>query len=98
MNNNRDIYFSVYKGLQRPIVFKGLKGVYIYYAFGLAIASLFVSIIVSTLSNFLYGCLAMAITAFGGIIGMAIYQRKYGLYRKNTTNGIFIVYRLLNKN
>jgi len=98
MTENNEKTYNVYKGLQRPIQFKGLKGSYIYIAFSIAVGSLFVSIIVSTLSSFLTGCFAMAIFAFGGIIGMALYQRKYGLYRKNTVKGVFVIHNIFNIN
>jgi hypothetical protein len=98
MIEDNDKKYSVYKGLQRPVQFKGLKGDYIYYAFGIAIGSLFVSIIVTTLTNFLTGCTAMAVFAFGGIIGMALYQRKYGLYRKRVLKGIYIIHNIFNIN
>jgi hypothetical protein len=89
--------FSVYKGLQRPIQFKGLKGGFIYAAFILALGSLFIGIIVSTFTTFLAGSTAMVAVAFGGIIGMALYQRKFGLYRKNVTKGVFIMHSMYNR-
>jgi uncharacterized membrane protein len=98
MTQNDDIAFSVFKGLQRPIQFKGLKGSYIYFAFGIALGSLFVAIIVSTMTNFLTATFSMAIFVFGGIIGMALYQRKYGLYRKNINKGVFVIHNLFNDN
>ncbi|MDR2774255.1 MAG: DUF4133 domain-containing protein [Tannerella sp.] len=90
--------YSVYKGLQRPIQFKGLKGNYIYFAFGIAVGSLFVAILVTPFTNFLTGCITMALVAFGGIVGMALYQRKYGLYRKRILDGVYIVHNIFNIN
>jgi hypothetical protein len=89
--------FSVYKGLQRPIQFKGLKGGFIYAAFGLALFSLFVGIIVSTFTSFLVGTSIMVAVVLGGIIGMALYQRKFGLYRKNATKGVYIIHSMFNR-
>ena len=94
MINNNDKTYSVYKGLQRPIQFKGLKGNYIYFAFGIAICSLFVMMIASTMFNFMTGAISMAVFLFGGIIGMALYQRKYGLYQKNVKRGVYIIYKM----
>jgi hypothetical protein len=88
--------YSVYKGLQRPIQFKGLKGNYIYYAFAIAGGSLLVFIIMSTTINFIAATIGMAVFLFGGIIGMALYQRKYGLYRKKLKKGIYIVHNIFN--
>lgn len=89
--------YSVYKGLQRPIVFKGLKGHYIFIAFGLALGSLFVFMIATLIGGFLIGALSMAVFVFGGIIAMAIYQRKNGLYNKNIRKGIYIMRSLFSK-
>jgi hypothetical protein len=93
---DNDRIFSVYKGLQRPIQFKGLKGSFIYYAFVIALSSLFIGIIVTTLTTFVKGSICMVVIVFGGIIGMALYQRKFGLYRKNTTRGVFIFHKIFN--
>jgi Ca2+-dependent lipid-binding protein len=98
MIDNNEEKFSVYKGLQRPILFKGLKGQYIYYAFAIAIGSLMTFVIISTIVNFLAASIGMAVFVFGGIIGMALYQRKYGLYRKNVRKGIYIIHNIFNNN
>ena len=97
MNDNKYRIFSVYKGLQRPIQFKGLKGKFIYSAFIIALSSLFIAVIVSTFTSFLVGSCTMVSVALGGIIGMALYQRKYGLYRKNIIKGIFVVHSIFCK-
>jgi hypothetical protein len=93
-----DRCFSVYKGLQRPIQFKGLKGNYIYLAFALALISLFVGVILTMFTSILVGSTSIVVVAFGGIIGMALFQRKYGLYRKNATKGTFIFHSVFIKN
>jgi len=92
-----DRSYNVYKGLQRPIQFKGLKGNYIYYAFALALVSLVVGVIFTMFSSILVGSTSIVVVAFGGIIGMALYQRKYGLYRKNAIKGTFIFHSIFNK-
>jgi len=93
---DHDRKFNVYKGLQRPIQFKGLKGSFIYYAFVIALSSLLIGIIVTTLTTFVIGSICMVVTVFGSITGMALYQRKFGLYRKNTTKGVFIFHKIFN--
>jgi Ca2+-dependent lipid-binding protein len=98
MIDDNDKKYSVYKGLQRPIQFKGLKGNYIYYAFAIAVGSLLVFITFSTIFNFLAASISMAVFAFGGIIGMALYQRKYGLYRKEIRKGIYVIHNTFNIN
>jgi hypothetical protein len=92
--NERFKEYNVFKGLQRPIQFKGLKGSFIYYAFAIAIGSLLVGLIVSPLTSMVTGFLTIAFCLIGGIIGLALYQRKYGLYRKSVIRGIFIIKNL----
>jgi hypothetical protein len=89
--------YSVYKGLQRPITFKGLKGVFIYYGFGLAAFSLLVLFLVNLFQNFLTGALSMVLVLVAGIVSMAMYQRKYGLYRKNIAKGIYVINSVINR-
>ena len=91
MIDDNDKKYSVYKGLQRPIQFRGLKGSFIYYAFAIAIGSLFLFVIVSLISEFIVAAISMGIFVFGGIIGMAFYQRKFGLYRKSVRKGIYVI-------
>jgi phosphate/sulfate permease len=98
MIEDKDNKYSVYKGLQRPIQFKGLKGNYIYFVFAIALGSLFVAVCVTPFTNFLTGCISMVFFVFGGIIGMALYQRKYGLYRKRIFKGIYIIHNIFNIN
>jgi len=93
-----DRKFSVYKGLQRPIMFKGLKGSYIYYAFALALSSMVIAFLVTVISSILTGTFVMAVVVFGGIIGMALYQRKFGLYRKRVSRGVFVIHSIFNTN
>jgi len=95
--NGFDRKYSVYKGLQRPIQFKGLKGMYIYIAFMLAVCSLFVGVLVTIMTSIVFGSTTIVVIAFGGIIGMALYQRKYGLYRKNYVKGVFVFNSIFNK-
>ena len=83
--------YQVYKGLQRPLVFKGLKGIYIYLAFGVAGLSMVIMSVASALGGFLVGGFMMLATLFGGIIVLALWQKKNGLYRKRVDNKIYVV-------
>ena len=83
--------YQVYKGLQRSLIFKGLKGIYIYIAFALAGTSLIASVIGGLAGGFMVGGAAMLIILFGGLFGLTLYQRKNGLYQKRKDNKIFIV-------
>lgn len=86
-----DQTFFVYKGLQRPLVFKGFKGKFIYMGFGVATLALIACVIISTLFSFSMGGLTLVLILFGGILLIGIYQKKYGLYNKKVHNKILIV-------
>jgi len=72
--------FFLYKGLKKPLVFKGLKGKYIYQGAGAFIGTLVGSIILSKILGFLFGL----IIAVG--IGSFII---WNTYRKQRVNGLY---------
>ena len=81
--------FHVYKGLQKPLVFKMFKGQFIYWGTGAIIVGLLLCMIFTALVNLIAGILLFAITTGGGLSLTAIQQRK-GLHSKNGQIGIFI--------
>lgn len=81
--------FAVYKGLQKPLVYKGFKGRYMYWAIGFVVLGLFLGGIFATLVNIVVGVLTMAI-AFGGGIFYTSQKQKGGLYDKTRTMGIYV--------
>lgn len=89
--------YQVYKGLQRPLIFKGLKGQYIYYAFATAGASLVLTVICIPFGGYIGAGCVMLGSAFGGIIALALYQKKYGLYNKKRINKTFILKGIFNR-
>lgn len=84
--------FFLYKGLKKPLIFKGLKGKYIYYAGGAFIGALILSIILSNLLGFFIG-LVVAFVLGGGLIWNTFrLQRSKGLYNKTkNSNEIHIM-------
>lgn len=88
--------YNVYKGLQKPLIFKGLKGRFIYIGAGCIISSLVLCAVLSTIFSFLYGGIALAVVLFGGLYFTAISQKK-GLHRKDKRKGVFIVNKIFNK-
>ena len=82
--------FNVYKGLQKPLVFKGFKGRFIYFGVSSVLIGLVAGAIVGTVVNGILG----AVTMLGCIvIGYALTasQQKKGLYRKKRSKGIYVV-------
>ena len=81
--------FHVYKGLQKPLVFKMFKGQYIYWGMGSIIIGLLLCMIFSSLLNLIAGILAFAIITGGGL-GLTANQQKKGLHSKSRHSGTYI--------
>ncbi len=88
--------FSAYKGLQKPLMFRGLKGKFIYWAFGAFASALVLCIVVSSTVSFLWGGFTLVVVIFGGLALIAQRQKK-GLYNKNNQSGIVIMKHLFTK-
>lgn len=89
--------FNVYKGLQKPLIFKGFKGKFIYVGAGCVISSLLLCAAVSTLTSFMWGGVTLIIVMFGGLALTAQAQKK-GLHKKDKRKGIFIVSKSFSRN
>ena len=83
--------YNVYKGLQKPLIFKGFKGKFIYIGGACIISALLLCAIVSTLASFMWGGITLVIVMFGGLGITSQLQRK-GLHRKDKRKGIYIVF------
>ncbi|WP_286850667.1 MULTISPECIES: plasmid transfer protein [Sphingobacterium] len=81
--------FSVYKGLQKPLVYKGFRGRYMYWAIGFVALGLFLGGAISTMVNLISGLTLMA-TCFGGGIYYTSQRQKNGLYDKTRNIGIYV--------
>ena len=81
--------YPVFKGLQKPLEFMGLKGRYIYWAaatIGGALLSFLISYIIF---GFLVGLILLTlILGFGGT--MTFVKQHKGLHSKKTPKGVFI--------
>lgn len=77
--------YNVYKGLLKPLIFKGFKGKFIYIGGACIISALLLlCAIVSTLASFMWGGITLVIVMFGGLGITSQLQRK-GLHRKDKT-------------
>lgn len=81
--------FNVYKGLQKPLVFKMFKGQYIYWGIGSILAGLLLCMIVSSLVNLPSGILLLLFISGGGL-GLTANQQRKGLHTKSRHYGVFI--------
>lgn len=87
--------YPVFKGLQRPLEFMGIRGRFLSYAAG-AIGLSFVGFIVfSIVMGKLAGFIAMIGLAIAGLITIYIKQSS-GLHAKRHDRGIFIYQSLYN--
>ena len=68
--------YNVYKGLQKPLIFKGFKGKFIYIGGACIISALLLCAIVSTLASFMWGGITLVIVMFGGLGITSQLQRK----------------------
>ena len=82
--------FSLYKGLQRPLVFKMFKGKYIYWAMGSIIAGVIIGGALSAIVSSYAGIIAFtAITVL--LIFYTISRQKKGLNSKKRESTIYII-------
>jgi hypothetical protein len=81
----------VYKGLQKPLIYKGFKGRYIYWGVGFLLSGFVLAGIVGAVFNLGIGALTMIIVTVGGIYYTS-QKQKGGLYdKKRNKNEIYII-------
>ncbi|RZJ23702.1 MAG: plasmid transfer protein [Acinetobacter sp.] len=81
--------FSVYKGLQKPLIYKGFKGKFIYWGIGvLLLALVFGSFTMAIIDKYLGALVLVAIVVVGLFFTAA--QQKKGLYNKTKHTGLFL--------
>ena len=72
--------YLLYKGLKKPLVFKGLKGKYIYQAGGAFAGTMILAIVFSKIIGVFIG-LVLALAIGGGII--------WDTFRRQSTHGLY---------
>lgn len=82
--------YNVYKGLQKPLIFKGFKGKYIYWGISSLIIGLVLGALFVALVNMIVGVFVLVIVAVGGIFYTSTKQ-KGGLHSKNRSKGLYII-------
>src|ERR1700749_2945711 len=81
--------FAVYKGLQKPLVFKGFQGKFIYWGVGILLGGLVLGALTMSLVNMWLGALVLAGSITGGLLYLAGKQ-KQGLHSKTRSRDILI--------
>lgn len=89
MEQKGQLEYPVFKGLQRPLEFMGLRGRYIYWGVGAVAGALLGFFIVFILVGFVLGLVTAIISlALGG--SMIFIKQHKGLHSKHEEKGIFI--------
>lgn len=81
--------YPVFKGLQRPLEFMGIRGRYIYWAAGIIMFGLVLFIVSYIIIGFIIALILLTIVAGLGIVFIFFKQRN-GLHSKKKLKGIFI--------
>jgi len=88
--------FSVYKGLQQPVVFKTLKGRYIYWGLASVLAGFLSAVILTVAVNFLAGFVGLLAVSLSGLL-YTNSRQKMGLHAKTKSAGVYIIPARLNR-
>lgn len=81
--------YPVYKGLQKPLVYKGFKGRYMYWAIGSVVGGVVLGGLTSVLINLYVAVIVMA-AVFAGGIWITSQKQKDGLHDKTKANGVYV--------
>ncbi|TPE39712.1 DUF4133 domain-containing protein [Pontibacter mangrovi] len=82
--------YAVYRGLQRPLVFRSLKGRYIYWGLGCVLSGFLAAVLLSVSVSFLAGGLAQLLLTFGGL-SYTLRRQRRGLHPKTRARGVYLV-------
>jgi hypothetical protein len=89
--------YAVYKGLQKPLIFKGFQGKFIYWGLGSVLAGLVSGALLMSLVNMWLGAIALIGCMVGGLCFTAAKQ-KGGLHDKSRAKSIYILNHYGRKN
>lgn len=81
--------FNVFKGLQRPLIYKGFKGKYIFWGLGSLVGGLAIGAILASAVSSLLGAFVGVGVVLGGLFYTASQQKK-GLHSKRRENQIYV--------
>jgi hypothetical protein len=81
--------YPIYKGLQKPLTYKGFKGKYIYWALGSLIIGLVIGAIAAALTNMIIAGIC-ALATMGGCIAFILHRQNKGEYYRKKYPGIFV--------
>ncbi len=82
--------YKIYKGLQRPLIFKMFKGKYIYWALGSIVAGVIAGGAASIIINSVSGAVTMVMVAIP-LLFYTIHKQKNGLFTKTREDCIYMI-------
>lgn len=82
--------FPIYKGLQKPLIYKGFQGKFIGWGLGFFVSGLAIGGIIGSLTSMALGGIITIIIIVGGLFFTSQQQRK-GLHNKTRYEGVFQV-------
>jgi len=90
MDSNKGQGFNVYRGLQRPLIFKSLKGKFIYWGMGCVLTAFISAVLLSTLLHPVAGIIGLIAIGLGGML-IIHHKQKGGLHNKTKSEGTYII-------
>lgn len=87
---------KIFKGLQKPLEFMGLKGRYVWVGLGGALSSILLFIILYISINFVTALLALLITP-SAIAYWIFKNMKKGLHSKQEDKGVYVVMSVISR-
>jgi hypothetical protein len=81
--------YAIYKGLQKPLIYRGFKGKFIYWGVGSLVAGLIGGGLLGAFTNMYLGLITTIIVIGSGLI-FTFFRQKQGLHSKIRQTGIFI--------
>lgn len=81
--------YNIYKGLQKPLVYKGFRGKFIYWGIASLLSGLLLGAMVMAILSMLAGVLILVLVIAGGLAYTAN-QQKHGLYNKTRSRGHYL--------
>ena len=81
--------FAIYKGLQRPLVFKMFKGKFIYYGAAVLVTGIIFAGLITALLSSIIGLIVLFVVTVPGLL-YVIRKQKDGLHNKKREKSIFL--------
>lgn len=81
--------FPIYKGLQKPLMYKGFKGKFIGWGIASLVMGLVLGGLIGSLTHMVFGGFLTIGTITGGLYFTSLQQKK-GLHNKTRNQGVFL--------